>query len=364
MKKKILRLLFLPAVLVIALGGCKKDEAGPTGTLTLGITDSRTTPTKNSIGILDASKLTKFEITISKVELKKQGGGTVTAMDQPVTVDLRKFQQSIKELGTVQTPIGKYSGITIYLTGITITYDGNTYTSSVGGTTSLTLGALPGMTFTSANGVPVIFSSELSVGMDFEFELTEELNNRNLNISLDVVASCGEIEFPCEPCGGAQKIAVLRDFFQVSFYFEEGIQEIRHSPPLGIELSGGSSAEYFGYHTFIDFNGIGGTINSHKSQHIYRGEDGFDYTEAEDLAVNSTTLTPNTVNATGETKVKAVEVFKFSAIKSNLAAKGVSLTAGKKYYFSLLKVWNITSGNTTYEITRLCEPVPVVWPTL
>jgi hypothetical protein len=364
MEKKIIMFLIVPTIMVLSFNSCKKDKVVPQGTLNLGITDTRAAHLKTDSGIIDATKLTKFEITISKIDFVTSGGDNVTVLSTPVAVDLKNFQGNVKDLATAQIPIGKYDGLILYFTGISITYNGNSYSSSVENGCSLTLGDLPGTTFTTANGVPDIFSSELSVSMSLAFELTDSLNNRNLNITVDAVAACTEIAFPCTPCGGTKYIACLRNFLPLNYYFEEGVQEIRHSLPLSIQLISGTTASYYGIHTFVDFNGIGGTINSHTSQHIYRGEDGYLYIPAESENINSSALTPSIISPTGETGIRADEVFNFSTIKTNLSAKGITLVAGKKYYFSLLKTWNVKSGNTNYEISRICEPVPVLWPNL
>jgi hypothetical protein len=364
MKKYVFKFLIIPGILLLILGSCKKDEAVPNGTINLGITDTRTAQTKAASGIIDATKLTKFEITISKIDFVNGSGDKTTILSQPVAIDLRNYQGTVKNLASAQIPVGKYEGVILYFTGVSIIYNGNSYNSSVEGGTSLTLASLPGTNFTTANGVPAIFSSELSVTMSLKFELTDSLNNRNLNITVDAVSACAEIEFPCDRCGGTQKFASLRDFLPLNYYFEEGIQEIKHSPPLGIQVASGTTANYYGIHTFVDFNHLGGTITSHTSQHYYRGEDGFSLISAETEAVNSSTLTPNTINAAGATNVHADEIFNFSAIKANLSAKNVTLVTGKKYYFSLLKTWTISSENPTYKIPRLCEPIPVLWPSI
>jgi len=367
MENKFLKLLIVPLLLAFVFSGCKKDEPGPKGTINLGITDTRTAQAKTDNGsIIDASKLTKFELTISRIEFVTEGGDKVSVLDQAVSVDLRNFQGNVKDLATTEIPMAKYSGLIIYFTGISINYDGNSYISSVESGTSLTLADLPGSTFTTANGVPAIFTTELSVSMAASFELSQDLDNRKLNISIDAVAASTEIEFPCPLCpgGAAQYFAGLRNFLPLNYYFEEGIQEIRHSPPTGVSLVSGTTASYYGIHTFVDFNGIGGTIVSHTSQHIFRGSDGSSYYEAESENINNTTLTPNIISSTGETNIRADEVFNFSAIATNLKAKNITLVAGNKYYFSLLKTWTINSGSSTYEISRVCEPIPVVWPSL
>jgi hypothetical protein len=360
MKKNLIILMIVPTIALLVLSGCKKDKNTPTGIIKLGLTDTRTSQLKADLGIIDASKLTKFELNISKIEFLNTDGGTNIATSEPITVDLRNYQGTIKDLVTAEIPYGSYIGIYLTLSGITITYDGNTYSSIEGVGNSIRLADYPGITITT--GIPDL--SDFRVMLIFcNFDLNADNSSRNLNIAIDAVASCGEIQYAYG--GSTINFAGLRtNYIPVYCYLEKGIQQISYSPPLGIELISGTKANYYGIHTFVDFNGVGGTINSHTSQHIYKGEDGSLSIEAEDMATNTSALNPNTISAIGVTNVRADEVFDFSAIQTNLNTKGYPLVAGKKYYFSLKKTWKITSGNIMYEITRLCEPIPVTWPTL
>lgn len=354
------------AVLLFSTG-CNKDSgSGPEGNLKIGITDTRATTTKAGDGIIDASKLSKFEITISKIELLNESGGVVSALGSEVTVDLRSFQGSVKDLATLNAPLGKYTALIIYYSGISVTYAGNTYTSSVGNASSLTIGELGGQSFPTDAVVSSPFATELRVELFFDFELNEELNNRNLNLTFDVVASCYEIEFDCPVCINKTQLFVgLRPIFikHLNIYFEEGIQQIKHSPPLGIELvAGGTSANYYGIHTFVDFNREGGAITSHSSQHVYRGKDGALKVPIGTMQLNESTLTPNTVSATGTTDVRADEVFDFVAIGQAVSESGYTLIPGETYYFSLKKSWTIETATRNYTYERMGEPIPVLWP--
>ncbi|MFH2142812.1 MAG: hypothetical protein ABIJ97_10335, partial [Bacteroidota bacterium] len=124
----------------------------------------------------------------------------------------------------------------------------------------------------------------------------------------------------------------------------------------------GTDVDYYGIHTFVDFNQVGGTVNSHTSQHVYRGEDGILLVDAETMITNTNPLTPSTVNASGESDIRADETFHYSQIVANLAGQGYTLVSGNYYYFSLRKTWNITSNGQTYNLTRICEPMPVLIP--
>ncbi len=353
--------IFLSVLLTaILFSGCdKNDTDNATGTVKFGITDSRvTTATKSAI---NADLLTQFELTISKIELKNSESGYITVLESPVTADLRSFQGKLKSLGELDIPVGTYSEILITVSGVKISYSGNVYASSVNGETTLSLADLPGTVFTPTQGIPVYFSSEMSFSIPLQFDMAEN-NELSMRIQLDVLPSCSEISFNCPVCIVPEQVfAGLNNYFFFSVIFEEGIQQIKHSPPLDIVIVGGADVNYAGIHTFVDFNGVGGSITAHTSQHVYRGEDGSLLVDVEDMAVNTTPLTPATIQATGETDVQALEVFHYDAYKTKLQSLGYQLISGKTYYFSLRKKWTINSGNSTYEITRLCEPIPVVW---
>lgn len=363
--KKLLYLFLVLSFPLFLITGCDNEssEAEPKGTIKIGITDTRVTTPKSTNNIIDPSKLTKFELAISKIELIKNDGSYILALNQETKIDLRNYQGAVKELVALNTPLGSFTGINIYLSGISISYDGNTYTASISMAPEVTVGALPGYTFSTEVGVPNTFEAEVKIPMPFNFEITNDIKQQNFNINLDAVASCFETEFPCAICPNAepQKFVALRPVLQLGIYFEEGIQQIMHTPPLDIKYNGGT-ADYHGIHTFMDFNGIGGTINSHTSQHVYRGTDGVLIVDAQEMYLNTTPLTPNTINATGNTDVRADEIFDFDAFGAELKTKGYTLESGKVYYFSLRKTWNITSDGNTYDLTRMCEPIAVYWP--
>ena len=359
-KNKILLLLIGLALFV---SSCEKNsnvDPKNEGTVNIGITDARVSQTTKS-GI-QADKLTKFEITIAGINLKNEKSELIQILSEPIVVDLRQFQGELKTLGGIDIPLGTYSELSIAISAIKVSYAGNTYSSSVSGSAALTLSELPGMTFTSAHGVPDYFSSEIVFNIPLSFDLTEENKIKDIRVQLDVLPSCEEITFDCPVCSGPQLFAGIKNNFFFSIIFEEGIQQIKHSPPLGISLAGVTDVNYYGIHTFIDFNSVGGTINSHTSQHVYRGEDGNLLVDVENMEINNATLSPSTIAATGETDVRADEIFHYSEYNTKLTSLGYQLGSGTTYYFSLRKTWNITSNGATYEITRLCEPIPVVWP--
>ncbi len=347
------------AIAAIVFAGCKKDNGAeiPQGNVTIGITDLRADAHKAGDGIIDASKLTKFEITISRIELRKAEGAIVEALTSEVAVDLRNYKGNVKEFPGANVPIGNYTGVIIYFSGVSTTYDGNNYTASTSGEPTLTIGGTP-----VSAGIINAFENEFGVDITFDFQVSQDQTTA-FNISIDAVGTCYEIEYGTAP--NQVYFAGLRPIieYHTGLYFEEGIQQIKYSPPMGIQYNGGTTASYYGIHTFKDFNGIGGNITEHASQHVYRGTDGALAIEIGAMLVNSTDLRPSKISATGTTDVEADEIFNFADIASELEGT-VTFEAGKTYYFSLKKIWTITSGSTKYTIQRMCEPIPVVWPVL
>ncbi len=366
--KLMIKFSWLIVIIALTFTSCNKDSGNEEGRVTIGITDLRGDAHKAGENVIDASKLTKFEITVSRIELRKKEGGVMDALSGEVIVDLRNYKGVVKEFPTINVPVDEYTGAIIYFSGISITYDGNSYTSSITEAPLMTLADFPTLSFSTTEGIPNAFKNgEIGVDITFDYQVSQGQTTA-FNISIDAVGACEEIEYDCQSCPVPQfyYFASLRPIIErhMGLYLKEGIQEIKYSPPLNIEYIGGSTADYSGIHTFIDFNGIGGNITSHASQHIYRGTDGALSVEIGTMVNNSTALTPSIINASGTTDVTANEVFDFATINTELISKNYTLQAGITYYFSLKKTWTITSGGTKYTITRMCEPIPVIWSSL
>lgn len=353
------------AVFFIAfLVQCDKEE--PEATVSIGITDPRAGYTEayiQSDGIIDPDELTEFQITISSIQLKQSDDEYIDVLGEASDVDLRQFRGTVKELLSLQIPVGSYQAVKVAISGVSITYDGNSYAASTDGAASVTMQAHPSFTFTEQHGVPNVFAGgEITFELPLEFDLPNEGDEGGIRLFYDVEPSCYTIPFACPICADTHTFAAARPIPHVGLILEDGIQQISHSPPLGITPVSVTDVDYYGIHTFTDFHSIGGKINSHTSQHIFRGEDGTLTVDAETMTENSNPLSPDTVAATGTTNIRADETFRCAEMESNLAAEGYTLESGKVYYFSLRKTWNITTDGRTYDLTRMCEPIPVWWP--
>jgi hypothetical protein len=365
------RLSSIVALMIIlgaSLTSCKDDDDNPpdnnNASINLKIYDSRLPQDRAreiNNGIIIAEDLTLCEITFSTVQLKNTDGDYVNLLESSETVDLRNFQGTIGDLASAEVPTGDYTELRIAVSGVSTTYQGNNYTASVSGSATASLAQTPGITYTEAQGVPDAFENgELVFDYPLVFSLDNADDYQNIHIQFDVDASAYVVSFTYQT--HTWNFAGLRPLLHIGIILEQGIQQIYHSPPLGITVQGLGNVSYYGIHTFMDFHQLGGTINSHTSQHVYRGTDGSLMIDAEDMEINNTALNPSEISATGETDVRADEIFDYVGILTRLATEGHVLESGNTYYFSLRKTWNITTGDATYDLTRMCEPMPVSIP--
>ncbi|MBU0487222.1 MAG: DUF4382 domain-containing protein [Bacteroidetes bacterium] len=369
--------LILCVAIAIVISGCKKkDDPEPVVSevkahFSMSIGDASvphgnksafSNKSTNDVSpVINPAELTKCEVTISAIKLKNVDGAYIDVLTSPAAIDLMQFQGTVSSLLSVEIPVGSYTAIRVEASGASTTYEGNNYTASVSGGATVTLADVPGMTFTSAQGVTNAFASgPTSFELPMAFTLVNTSDAESVRLFFDAESSTYVVSYTYQT--NTWNFAGIRPLPNVGVILEDGIQQIRHSPPLGITIVGTTSADYYGLHTFVDFKSIGGTINSHTSQHVFRGEDGTLLIDAETMAINNNPLTPNAVAASGETDVRADETFNFSAISATLQGQGYTLQSGKTYYFSLRKTWNITTNGQTYDLTRICEPMPVTIP--
>lgn len=347
---------------LIVITGCKKKEEEPEkGTIKISMGDSRVPHTTKSVNdsITNPADLTKCQITISSISIKSTDGNYVDVLTSPKNIDLRQFQGSVSDLLNTEVPVGSYTAVRVIVSGVSTTYQGNNYTAVVGTTPSLTI-ASPSMTINQ--GVPNVFTGgPVTSEIPLSFTVGSSSDIESIRLSFDTDASTYIVSFTYLTY--TWNFAGIRNNILIGIILEQGIQQIRHSPPYGITIFGVDNVSYYGIHTFVDFNQKGGNINSHTSQHVFRGEDGSLLVDAEPMETNTNLLSPNTIiAATGETDLRSDETFKYSTILANLAGLGYTLQSGKTYYFSLRKTWNITTNGQTYNLTRICEPIPVTMP--
>lgn len=92
--------LALPFTLLAACGSSSSDGGG-TAPLTLALTDAA------------ADEVAAFNVEIESIVLRRAGGGVVSVLDQPVTVDLVTLQDLSQVLAMKEVPLGNYTGATI-----------------------------------------------------------------------------------------------------------------------------------------------------------------------------------------------------------------------------------------------------------
>lgn len=349
--------------MALIFSGCKKEEEVEEATVNIKIYDARVSQASSKTtaeGIVEANLLTKCEVTYSSIALKNSDGEYVELLSAPTTVDLRDLQGIVDDLVSASIPVGSYTHIKVTVSGVSTTYDGNNYTASVSAGATATLND-PVMTLTEEQGVTNVFSGgAISFEYPLAFTLSDASDVENIHIQFDTDATTYTITYTYQTY--TWTFAGIRPALNVNFVLEQGIQQIRHSPPYGITIVSMDDVDYYGIHTFVDFNQHGGVINSHTSQHVFRGADGTLTIDAEAMTTNANALVPNTIAATGESDIRSDETFHYSQIKTNLSNLGYELVSGQTYYFSLRKTWNITTDGTTYDLTRMCEPIPIVIP--
>ena len=340
---------------------CKKEKEE--GTINIKLYDARVpqSAAKSADGIINTQELTRCEITFSSIQLKNSDGEYVDLLSSSSTVDLRNFQGTVNSLLSVGIPVGSYTHIRVTISGVSTTYQGNNYTASVSADATASLAQTPGVTYTESQGVVDVFQAGAVVfEYPLAFTLTSAEDIENIHIQFDTDASVYVVSFSYQQY--TWNFAGIRPLLNIGFILEEGIQQIRHSPPMGINIVSMDAVNYYGIHTFVDFHQHGGTITAHTSQHVFRGSDGSLSVDAEAMAVNNNVLVPNTIAASGESDVRSDETFNYAQISTNLAGLGHSLVSGNTYYFSLRKTWTISTNGSNYELTRMCEPIPVVIP--
>ena len=349
-------------VLLIFMGSCKKEPIESKGTLAIGITDPRDLAGTKSDYPFNFEKLTKFEIEIASVELIASDFTNTSVLGAAVKIDLLSNREQLKKLLDIAVSYGSYKGLKVTFSGVSITYNGNTYTDFAGTSPSVTLACADNITITDAQGVPDNFNALHEYTYMFDFSIEKEAPDFGIQLNLDAFASCTLSEYTIPVLNTVCQFAVIRPQMHVGIVTEQGIQQIRHSPPLGLTFTNYMQISYFGIHTFMDFNKKGGTITEHTSQHVFRGQNADLLVDAEPLDINPNPLINNRINATSTTDIQASEVFKPTIYEANLKQKGYNLQHGTVYYFSLRKSWTIQTPDGIYTLTRICEPIPVIWP--
>src|SRR3989339_1085013 len=187
MKLKTIGSLMVIVFLTIQLfTGCKKDkdnsDTTTKGTVSMKIGDARISRTSKDINgaVVDPSKLTKCEIKLSSIKLKKSDGTYEDILSAPATVDLRNFQGTVTSLLSVNIPIGSYTAVKVAVSGASTTYDGNNYTASTTTTASVTLSNI---SMTVTQGVPNAFSSgEILFELPLAFTLYSASDIENIRL--------------------------------------------------------------------------------------------------------------------------------------------------------------------------------------
>ncbi len=369
MKKVFLNLGMLVAILLVA-SACEEKAGSDRGIqeeslqFKVSVSDARvpqeTTEkkTESDNDIIDPQKLTEFELEFQGIYLKKESGEYVPITSGPFKVNLREFQGTVKELLPVDIEKGTYTAVKTVLSGVSVTYDDNSYKANASGVTVKLNNVEAPITNITDNpfaGEGVVTEVKKS------FKMGEGINFRSLRLMFDAEASCRLISVEV-PVLGTYEFAGLRPGMGMRALLEEGIQQVWYSPPHNIVVNGLEDVKYSAIHTFKDFHNKGGEITGHTSQHVFRGSDGSLMVDVEPEVEDSGDIENSKIAPVGKTELSVDEIFKFKTFEENLSLIGHTLESGKVYYFSLRKTWKIKTGGEEYTLTRICEPMPVYWP--
>lgn len=367
MKNRLLPILFLAAM--AALYSCEKKADGDSGKVNaepqfqVNISDARidfpSSEKKEATPDFDPKKLTEFVLKLESIHLKNEAGDYVSALQEPIEINLRDFRGKVKELWPIAVEAGDYTAIKTVISGISMTYDGNKYTASTAGEANVKFNDLNQPI--SESIVNPFSKGNIEQVSNQIFRMGSGINFRSVRLFFDVESACEVLPITI-PTEGTYNFAALRSSLSMQAVLEEGIQQVKYAPPLNVVANSTGEVSYDAIHSFQDFHKKGGQINSHTSQHVFRGIDASLLLDAESTNLNTSALGASEIKPTGITDILTREKFYFSIYATNLKQQGVELESGKTYYFSLRKTWNITTQGEAYSVTRICEPIPVLWP--
>ncbi|MCT4643879.1 MAG: hypothetical protein N4A74_02750 [Carboxylicivirga sp.] len=358
--------IYIGLILLLLAAGCENNNTNQpinhNSRVEVKVGDTRIiqTETKNArktTNVIKPNKLNQFEVNITEIELIKTDGKVIPLITEPEIIDLRDFQGIFSKISTAEIELGNYKKLVIQIEGISIKYDNNSYTASTSVAPKIMIGSI-NQSFTINEQNP--FENPIKIESPLNLNITHESSAPNIRISIDALSSC--IEQTYESPIGQIHFASINGNLYHEIILEENIQQIRYSPPKGLTADFDGNVEYYGIHTFVDFEESGGEITNHTSQHVYRGTDGTLSINVEEMDNNDKPLSSSTINSIGESDILSYENFNTSEYVTVLKNKGIIINPDSSYYFSLRKKWTINSDGRTYELTRMCEPIPIVFP--
>ena len=176
--------LALATGLVVLALGCS-NTANKTTTMT-------TPNAQFKIGDAPSDSVLALVVTITHVDLTKQGGGTVTVLDSPTKIELTHLEGTVESFASANVPAGTYESASVSISTVDLTYIPANSTTPVE------------KTFTLNATVKVMFSPPVTIGtqpsvLSFDFNAAQSLTfdsagnvtgiNPVITVSVQVVSS-------------------------------------------------------------------------------------------------------------------------------------------------------------------------------
>ena len=106
------------------------------------------------IGDAPADSVLSLVVTLTRVDLMQQGGGTVTVLDSPKKIELTHLAGTVESFGAANVPPGTYQSAKVSISTVDVTYIPPNSTTPVE------------KTFTLNTTVTVMFSPAVTIGKE------------------------------------------------------------------------------------------------------------------------------------------------------------------------------------------------------
>jgi Domain of unknown function (DUF5666)/Domain of unknown function (DUF4382) len=185
------------ATLALALGlgwvttGCSGGTASKT------VMPTTVARTQIKIGDAPADSVLAFEVGITRADLVQQGGATVKVLKTPVEIELTHLAGTVGPLALADVPAGTYTGVTVAVSNVEVTYLPPASTSPVEKTFALnTTVTVPFTSAITISDQPTILNFEFNVAQSLVFDMSGTLTDLKpvFTVSVSTVAPNTEQE--------------------------------------------------------------------------------------------------------------------------------------------------------------------------
>jgi Domain of unknown function (DUF5666)/Domain of unknown function (DUF4382) len=177
--------LALGLALALVATGC-----GGTGNQTTTMTTS-SAKVQIKIGDAPADSVLAFEVGITRADLVQQGGATVNVLKTPVEIELTHLAGTVGPLALADVPAGTYTGVTVAVSNVEVTYLPPGSTSPVEKTFALnTTVTVPFTSAITISNQPTILNFEFNVAQSLVFDMSGNVTDLKpvFTVSVSTVA--------------------------------------------------------------------------------------------------------------------------------------------------------------------------------